>query len=175
MDRSHLPCRAGASAPRHSARGTLGRAGGTDRLSVSQPMLPCSLLAGRIATYVTAFLVIAEALTRRMAGLKYNLLPLRRGSGRRAAGSAVLSHFFEFKREKRKTYFWFSMEQTPADARAAPSASAPNDTVMDIHASPKRPREQAQSNMVSQRATTIAPLWPESQSETTVMLSRAAR
>eukprot|EP00962_Isochrysis_galbana_P041525 scaffold15267_cov118-Isochrysis_galbana.AAC.13 len=23
--------------------------------------------------------------------------------------------------------FWFSMEQTPADARAAPSASAPND------------------------------------------------
>eukprot|EP00962_Isochrysis_galbana_P033463 scaffold11206_cov117-Isochrysis_galbana.AAC.4 len=50
-------------------------------------------------------------------------------------------------------YFWFSMEQTPADARAAPSASAPNDTVMDIHASPKRPREQAQGNMVSQRAT----------------------
>eukprot|EP00962_Isochrysis_galbana_P051862 scaffold23281_cov120-Isochrysis_galbana.AAC.8 len=71
--------------------------------------------------------------------------------------------------------FWFSMEQSPADARAAPSASEPNDTVMDIHASPKpkRPRESAQGNMVSQIATTNAPLWPESQSETTVMLSRA--
>eukprot|EP00962_Isochrysis_galbana_P009411 scaffold2628_cov113-Isochrysis_galbana.AAC.9 len=55
------------------------------------------------------------------------------------------------------------MEQTPADARAAPSASEPNDTVIDIHASPKRLREQAQGNMVSQRATTNAPLWPESQ------------
>eukprot|EP00962_Isochrysis_galbana_P018283 scaffold5282_cov132-Isochrysis_galbana.AAC.1 len=65
------------------------------------------------------------------------------------------------------------MEQTPADARAAPSASAPNDTVMDIHASPKRPREQAQGNMVSQRATTNAPLWSESQSVTTDLLSRA--
>eukprot|EP00962_Isochrysis_galbana_P007195 scaffold1938_cov113-Isochrysis_galbana.AAC.4 len=40
------------------------------------------------------------------------------------------------------------MEQTPADARAAPSASEPNDTVMDIHSSPKRPRESAQGNMV---------------------------
>eukprot|EP00962_Isochrysis_galbana_P006223 scaffold1681_cov105-Isochrysis_galbana.AAC.1 len=65
------------------------------------------------------------------------------------------------------------MEQLPADARAAPSASAPNDTVMDIHASPKRPRKQAQGNMVRQRATTNAPLWPESQSETTDLLSRA--
>eukprot|EP00962_Isochrysis_galbana_P056584 scaffold28624_cov128-Isochrysis_galbana.AAC.1 len=67
------------------------------------------------------------------------------------------------------------MEQLPADARAAPSASAPNDTVMDIHASPKRPREQAQGNMVRQRATTNAPLWPENQnqSETTDLLSRA--
>eukprot|EP00962_Isochrysis_galbana_P008536 scaffold2376_cov115-Isochrysis_galbana.AAC.11 len=67
------------------------------------------------------------------------------------------------------------MEQLPADARAAPSASEPNDTVMDIHASPKpkHPREQAQGNMVSQRATTNAPLRPESQSETTDLLSRA--
>eukprot|EP00962_Isochrysis_galbana_P007084 scaffold1906_cov106-Isochrysis_galbana.AAC.15 len=45
------------------------------------------------------------------------------------------------------------MEQLPADARAAPSASEPNDTVMDIHASPKRPRESAQGNMVSQSAS----------------------
>jgi len=75
----------------------------------------------------------------------------------------------------KKVYLFlvYSMEQLPADTRAAPSASAPNDTVMDIHASPKRPREQAQCNMVSQRATTIAPLWPENQSETTEMLSRA--
>eukprot|EP00962_Isochrysis_galbana_P060332 scaffold34641_cov140-Isochrysis_galbana.AAC.1 len=42
------------------------------------------------------------------------------------------------------------MEQTPADARAAPSASEPNDTVMDIHSSPKRPRESAQGNMVGE-------------------------
>eukprot|EP00962_Isochrysis_galbana_P017841 scaffold5138_cov125-Isochrysis_galbana.AAC.1 len=65
------------------------------------------------------------------------------------------------------------MEQTPADARAAPSASEPNDTVMDIHSSPKRPRESAQGNMVSQIATANASLWPESQSQTTVRLSRA--
>eukprot|EP00962_Isochrysis_galbana_P030592 scaffold9926_cov117-Isochrysis_galbana.AAC.6 len=64
-----------------------------------------------------------------------------------------------------------SMEQTPADARAAPSASEPNDTVMDIHASPKRQRESSQGNMVRQRATTNAPLGPESQSETTDLLS----
>eukprot|EP00962_Isochrysis_galbana_P009100 scaffold2529_cov122-Isochrysis_galbana.AAC.16 len=36
-----------------------------------------------------------------------------------------------------------------ADARAAPSASEPNDIVMDIHSSPKRPRDSAQGNMVS--------------------------
>eukprot|EP00962_Isochrysis_galbana_P025173 scaffold7734_cov146-Isochrysis_galbana.AAC.2 len=34
--------------------------------------------------------------------------------------------------------FWFGMEQLPADARAAPSASAPNDIVMDIASSPKK-------------------------------------
>eukprot|EP00962_Isochrysis_galbana_P026600 scaffold8263_cov104-Isochrysis_galbana.AAC.9 len=50
-----------------------------------------------------------------------------------------------------KTYFWFSMEQTPADARAAPSASEPNDIVMDIHSSPKRPREAAQGNIPQTR------------------------
>eukprot|EP00962_Isochrysis_galbana_P054024 scaffold25535_cov143-Isochrysis_galbana.AAC.1 len=65
------------------------------------------------------------------------------------------------------------MEQLPADARAAPSASEPNDTVMDIHESPKRPREGSQGNMVSQRATSIASAMPESQSVTTVLLPRA--
>eukprot|EP00962_Isochrysis_galbana_P046629 scaffold18804_cov101-Isochrysis_galbana.AAC.2 len=43
------------------------------------------------------------------------------------------------------------MERTPAgDARAAPSASEPNDTVMGIPPSPKRSRDPAQGNMVSQ-------------------------
>eukprot|EP00962_Isochrysis_galbana_P000520 scaffold150_cov112-Isochrysis_galbana.AAC.1 len=37
------------------------------------------------------------------------------------------------------------MEQLPADARAAPSASAPNDTVMDIASSPKRPRDPSRT------------------------------
>eukprot|EP00962_Isochrysis_galbana_P005458 scaffold1485_cov124-Isochrysis_galbana.AAC.2 len=50
-----------------------------------------------------------------------------------------------------------AMEQTPADARAAPSASAPNHIVMDIHSSPKRPRDPAPDNKVSQRATPSAP------------------
>eukprot|EP00962_Isochrysis_galbana_P009709 scaffold2705_cov109-Isochrysis_galbana.AAC.2 len=44
---------------------------------------------------------------------------------------------------------------------------------MDIHSSPKRPRESAQGNMVSQSATANASLWPESQSVTTALLSRA--
>eukprot|EP00962_Isochrysis_galbana_P027507 scaffold8634_cov115-Isochrysis_galbana.AAC.15 len=43
-------------------------------------------------------------------------------------------------------------------ARAAPSASEPNDTVMGIPPSPKRPRDPAQGNMVSQRATPNASL-----------------
>eukprot|EP00962_Isochrysis_galbana_P008472 scaffold2341_cov100-Isochrysis_galbana.AAC.3 len=64
------------------------------------------------------------------------------------------------------------MEQTPADARAAPSASAPNDIVMDIHSSPKRPREAAQGNMVSQSATSNASVKPESQSVPTVLLPK---
>eukprot|EP00962_Isochrysis_galbana_P059094 scaffold32517_cov105-Isochrysis_galbana.AAC.4 len=38
------------------------------------------------------------------------------------------------------------MEQTPADARAAPSASVPNDVDMGIASSPKRPRDPAQDN-----------------------------
>eukprot|EP00962_Isochrysis_galbana_P060277 scaffold34550_cov253-Isochrysis_galbana.AAC.1 len=38
------------------------------------------------------------------------------------------------------------MEHPPADARAAPSASEPNDIVMDIASSPKRPRDPAQDN-----------------------------
>eukprot|EP00962_Isochrysis_galbana_P033407 scaffold11172_cov122-Isochrysis_galbana.AAC.1 len=40
------------------------------------------------------------------------------------------------------------LEQTPADARAAPSASAPNDIDMGIQSSPKRPRDPAQGNML---------------------------
>eukprot|EP00962_Isochrysis_galbana_P017100 scaffold4907_cov122-Isochrysis_galbana.AAC.19 len=55
------------------------------------------------------------------------------------------------------------MEQLPADARAAPSASAPNDIVMDIASSPKRPRDPAQDNKVSQRATPSDPAMLEIQ------------
>eukprot|EP00962_Isochrysis_galbana_P018112 scaffold5220_cov147-Isochrysis_galbana.AAC.1 len=40
------------------------------------------------------------------------------------------------------------MEHTPADARAAPSASVPNNTIMRIPSSPKRPRDPAQGNML---------------------------
>eukprot|EP00962_Isochrysis_galbana_P008839 scaffold2462_cov121-Isochrysis_galbana.AAC.3 len=65
------------------------------------------------------------------------------------------------------------MEQTPADARAAPSASAPNDIVMDIHSSPKRPRDPAQDNKVSQRATPSAPAKLEIQIVTSEYLPRA--
>eukprot|EP00962_Isochrysis_galbana_P032137 scaffold10537_cov122-Isochrysis_galbana.AAC.12 len=58
------------------------------------------------------------------------------------------------------------MEQTPADARAAPSASGPTDIDMGIQSSPKRPRDPAQGNMVSQRAMLLAPAMPESPSMT---------
>ena len=71
---------------------------------------------------------------------------------------------------EKKTYFWVSMEHLPADARAAPSASVPNDTVMDHLESPKRPREASQGNMVSQRATSSASVLPESQIVTTDLL-----
>eukprot|EP00962_Isochrysis_galbana_P029613 scaffold9490_cov128-Isochrysis_galbana.AAC.1 len=64
------------------------------------------------------------------------------------------------------------MEQLPADARAAPSASAPNDTVMDIASSPKRPRDPAQDNRVSQRATPFDPAMLEIQGCTTKCLLR---
>eukprot|EP00962_Isochrysis_galbana_P024742 scaffold7596_cov113-Isochrysis_galbana.AAC.4 len=63
------------------------------------------------------------------------------------------------------------MEQTPADARAAPSASAPNDIDIGIPSSPKRPRDPVQGNMVSQRAKPNAPAMLESQPETTESLS----
>eukprot|EP00962_Isochrysis_galbana_P004144 scaffold1148_cov108-Isochrysis_galbana.AAC.16 len=63
------------------------------------------------------------------------------------------------------------MEQSPADARAAPSAFAPNDIDMGIPSSPKRPRDPAQGNMVSQRAMPIAPAMLESQPVTTECLS----
>eukprot|EP00962_Isochrysis_galbana_P031532 scaffold10273_cov122-Isochrysis_galbana.AAC.6 len=59
------------------------------------------------------------------------------------------------------------MEQLPADARAAPSASGPNDIVMDIASSPKRPRDPAQDNKVSQRATPFDPAMLEIQVSTT--------
>eukprot|EP00962_Isochrysis_galbana_P046539 scaffold18751_cov245-Isochrysis_galbana.AAC.7 len=64
------------------------------------------------------------------------------------------------------------MEQTPADARAAPSASAPNDIGMGIASSPKRPRDPAHDNKVSPRATPFAPAMLESQIVTTENLSR---
>eukprot|EP00962_Isochrysis_galbana_P000127 scaffold34_cov124-Isochrysis_galbana.AAC.6 len=64
------------------------------------------------------------------------------------------------------------MEQTPADARAAPSASAPNDIVMDIASSPKRPCDPAQDNKVSQRATHFDPAMLEIQVRTTDCLLR---
>eukprot|EP00962_Isochrysis_galbana_P018719 scaffold5391_cov121-Isochrysis_galbana.AAC.2 len=51
------------------------------------------------------------------------------------------------------------MEQTPADARAAPSpsASVPNDVDVGIASSPKRPRDPAQDNKVSPRGTQFDP------------------
>eukprot|EP00962_Isochrysis_galbana_P011160 scaffold3128_cov121-Isochrysis_galbana.AAC.4 len=64
------------------------------------------------------------------------------------------------------------MEQLPADARAAPSASAPNDIVMHIASSPKRPRDPAQDNKVSQRATLFDPAMLEIQVSTTKCLLR---
>jgi len=62
------------------------------------------------------------------------------------------------------SYFWISIEQMqmPADARAAPSASAPNDIDMGIPSSPKRPRDPAQDNKVRQRAMPFAPAMLES-------------
>eukprot|EP00962_Isochrysis_galbana_P002889 scaffold797_cov168-Isochrysis_galbana.AAC.3 len=67
------------------------------------------------------------------------------------------------------------MEQFPADARAAPSASVPNDTVMDIASSPKRPRDPAQDNRVSQRAAPFDPAMLEIQVCTTKCLRRIER
>eukprot|EP00962_Isochrysis_galbana_P050534 scaffold21912_cov127-Isochrysis_galbana.AAC.7 len=64
------------------------------------------------------------------------------------------------------------MEYPPADARAAPSASAPNDTVMDIASSPKRPRDPAQDNKVSQRVTPFDPVMLEIHVCTTKCLLR---
>eukprot|EP00962_Isochrysis_galbana_P053455 scaffold24896_cov110-Isochrysis_galbana.AAC.1 len=64
------------------------------------------------------------------------------------------------------------MEYPPADARAAPSASEPNDTVMDIASSPKRPRDPAQDNRVSQRATPFDPAMLEIHVCTTECLLR---
>eukprot|EP00962_Isochrysis_galbana_P042619 scaffold15998_cov111-Isochrysis_galbana.AAC.4 len=99
----------------------------------------------------------------------------REGSLGRTSQPSLLSRVERGLRSRwLKTYFWFSMEQTPADARAAPSASEPNDTVMDIHASPKRQRESSQGNMVRQRATTNAPLWPESPRRAAVSVSRVS-
>eukprot|EP00962_Isochrysis_galbana_P018307 scaffold5291_cov129-Isochrysis_galbana.AAC.6 len=65
------------------------------------------------------------------------------------------------------------MEQKPADARAAPSASAPIDMVTETPPSPKRPRDPSSDNKVSQSATTFDPVWPERQSGTTGNLPTA--
>eukprot|EP00962_Isochrysis_galbana_P021093 scaffold6208_cov135-Isochrysis_galbana.AAC.1 len=64
------------------------------------------------------------------------------------------------------------MEHPPADARAAPSASEPNDIVMDIASSPKRPRDPAQDNKVSQSATHFDPAMLENQFRTTECLQQ---
>eukprot|EP00962_Isochrysis_galbana_P034492 scaffold11692_cov97-Isochrysis_galbana.AAC.4 len=64
-------------------------------------------------------------------------------------------------------------EQSPADARAAPSAPGPTDMVTETPPSPKRPRDPFSGNKVSQRATTFDPVWPESQIMTTGNLSTA--
>eukprot|EP00962_Isochrysis_galbana_P045504 scaffold17929_cov130-Isochrysis_galbana.AAC.9 len=64
------------------------------------------------------------------------------------------------------------MEHPPADARAAPSASEPNDIVMDIASSPKHPRDPAQDNKVSQGATQFDPALLEIQVSTTEYLLR---
>eukprot|EP00962_Isochrysis_galbana_P001756 scaffold459_cov117-Isochrysis_galbana.AAC.2 len=53
------------------------------------------------------------------------------------------------------------MEQSPADARAAPSASGPTDMATETLPSPKRPRDPSSGSKVSQRATTFDPVWPE--------------
>eukprot|EP00962_Isochrysis_galbana_P022492 scaffold6727_cov106-Isochrysis_galbana.AAC.2 len=55
------------------------------------------------------------------------------------------------------------MEQTPADARVAPSASGPTDMATETPPSPKRPRDPSSDNKVSQRATSSDPVWPERQ------------
>eukprot|EP00962_Isochrysis_galbana_P023217 scaffold6978_cov155-Isochrysis_galbana.AAC.4 len=59
------------------------------------------------------------------------------------------------------------MEQPPADARAAPSASGPTDMATETPPSPKRPRDPSSDNKVSQRATSFDPVGPESQIVTT--------
>eukprot|EP00962_Isochrysis_galbana_P018670 scaffold5382_cov114-Isochrysis_galbana.AAC.14 len=59
------------------------------------------------------------------------------------------------------------MEQSPADARAAPSASGLTDMATETPRSPRRPRDPSSGNKVSQRATTFDPVWPESQFVTT--------
>eukprot|EP00962_Isochrysis_galbana_P024332 scaffold7442_cov101-Isochrysis_galbana.AAC.4 len=65
------------------------------------------------------------------------------------------------------------MEQTPADARAAPSASGPTDMATETPPSPKRPRDPSSDNKVSQRSTSFDPVWPERQIVTTGNMSTA--
>eukprot|EP00962_Isochrysis_galbana_P040155 scaffold14521_cov121-Isochrysis_galbana.AAC.3 len=65
------------------------------------------------------------------------------------------------------------MEQLPADARAAPSASGPTDMATETPPSPKRPRDPTSDNKVSQGAITSDPVWPERQIVTTENLSTA--
>eukprot|EP00962_Isochrysis_galbana_P032642 scaffold10768_cov166-Isochrysis_galbana.AAC.2 len=65
------------------------------------------------------------------------------------------------------------MEQSPADARAAPSASGPTDMATETPPSPKRPRDPSSDNKVSKRATSFDPVWPERQIVTTGNLPTA--
>eukprot|EP00962_Isochrysis_galbana_P043511 scaffold16587_cov141-Isochrysis_galbana.AAC.9 len=66
------------------------------------------------------------------------------------------------------------MELKPADARDAPSASAPTTMSMAMPLPPRHPRSPGRGNMVSQRATFAAPAWPEHQHNTTACAPRGA-
>eukprot|EP00962_Isochrysis_galbana_P024582 scaffold7549_cov111-Isochrysis_galbana.AAC.13 len=67
---------------------------------------------------------------------------------------------------------WAWSRRPLTHARASPSASVPNDVDMGIASSPKRPRDPAQDNKVSPRATPFDPAMLENQIRTTEYLSR---
>eukprot|EP00962_Isochrysis_galbana_P022106 scaffold6562_cov120-Isochrysis_galbana.AAC.9 len=62
------------------------------------------------------------------------------------------------------------MEQTPADARAAPSASGPTDMATETTPSPKRPRDPSSDNKLS---TTSVAREPDCDDRNTGNLSTA--